>query len=1679
MIQIYRFHLLALTTLFAVSAADAQSVINLQPGANIAAAVATVGAAGGGTVNLAPGVYSVTSPILMQSNTTLNGAGSSTILQAPITPNSISIIANAGDGVSGIAIQNLVVDGNIPAGAFLTTPTGLNNPYQNAGISMVAVSTPISDITITNVEARNAGIGITLNNVTNVALAQVYVHDNNPGSASWNAAIQNCTLVNLLQTRFIGSHSADGLYALNDSFQLISNSEFSYNSGNGLLSSGGFFESIQNAILDFNFKSGIDTDNPSNTIDFVRVNYDAQYGIQIQPAGSTGLAQGIIGLGDAVGLGLFNGESYSGYATSTTPNLYEAELADGVLGAAATASWQNGYSGYSGLGYVDFSGNLAGGLLTFSSVGVVTSGTYTITAGYSNGSGVPVSMGLTVNGVSQGNLTFPSTGSYTTWGTITFTVNLNAGSNSIAVSSQPAGAPELDYIQVNTSVPAAPAAPTCVTATAGGAYSVILSWGAPAGAATYRIARSNSALGPFLPIAANVTATTYTDTRIFLGKTTWYYTVTAVNQGGASAPSAVATARTLLAPPAGLQATAGGSGVALSWMSANLASSYNVKRSLTTGGPYTTLASVTNTTNLTSTNFLQTYTDSTAVSGTTYFYVVSAVDSLMESANSYEVNTGTNSSGNNFSLSLSSGSFAVAPGSSTSAVLTVNTAAGFTTPVVLSTSTLPSGVTASFSPASVTGSVAAASTTVTVTFTAASGTAASTTTLSLKGTAGSGVFTVIEPLVVGVSQTITFNNPGNQTVGTPLPLSATASSSLAVSFSSSTSGVCTVSGGTATFISAGLCLITASQAGNSTYAPATPVAQGIIVAGSGSGNFSLTNLTSSFTVQAGGAPVSGTVNINTNACYAGPVYLQPSSQPYNVFVSILPSPVSGGGTAATTTATVTVTALLGAIGETYPLTVFGNGPNSEVHTATSSITILPAPQTITFNPIPTQTVGTPLTLVATASSGLPVSFASSTTTVCTVSGTTATFLIGGTCAIVASQAGNAAYLAAPNVSQTFTVNKEPQTITFNAIPPQNQGTVLTLTATASSGLPVSFTSTTPSVCALGPVTRVINLDATNTNNGASVTTTLSAATYTVTVVNTSTPGALYGGWNPDGTGLLALLGLLDWTERFGVQWLPGGDPLVLEQSGNPGYASAAAALSAFNAATSLTVYDQATNNVLGSTAAPWTFTLTAAQSVTFFIPDTNYSSHTGGVSLLLTQAGTGSTATMLADGTCSITASQAGNASYLAAPNVTQSFGVQQPQTITFNALPNEIVGTSQTLTATASSGLPVTLTSSTNGICTLSGTTVTNNAVGTCTITASQAGNTSYYAATPVSQSYSVTLLPQTITFNALPTEYIGTSQTLTATASSGLAVTLTSSTTGVCAISGTSVTNLAAGTCTITASQAGNGTYSAAPSVTQSYGVILYSQTITFNSIGTQTVGTPLTLVASASSGLPVTLTSSTTSVCTVSGTTATFLTTGTCTITASQAGNGTYYAATPVTQSFSVVRCYTPSTCNVYAKCHNDGSKPQNGGHDGGGYAYCDVLLGTQLTCNGYPYQLGTCSQPYAASCTTVTLTNGNYSCLKILAAGVNGNQTNQCFTINYTDGSQDNVYQSLSDWCSSAGFSGETVALSMPYRITPTGGQQTITNNLYQYSLTCNSSKTVQSITLPNNRNCVVHAITMCP
>jgi len=112
-----------------------------------------------------------------------------------------------------------------------------------------------------------------------------------------------------------------------------------------------------------------------------------------------------------------------------------------------------------------------------------------------------------------------------------------------------------------------------------------------------------------------------------------------------------------------------------------------------------------------------------------------------------------------------------------------------------------------------------------------------------------------------------------------------------------------------------------------------------------------------------------------------------------------------------------------------------------------------------------------------------------------------------------------------------------------------------------------------------------------------------------------------------------------------------------------------------------------------------------------------------------------------------------------------------------------------------------------------------------------------------------------------------------------------------------------VAPGTCSITASQAGNGTYAPATNVVRAFTIGKLSQTITFNAIPAMTVtSADQTISATSTSLLSVRFTSTTPAVCTiVSGNKIKAVSAGTCSITASQAGNSTYSAAKNVIKSF----------------------------------------------------------------------------------------------------------------------------------------------------------------------------------
>jgi large repetitive protein len=291
-------------------------------------------------------------------------------------------------------------------------------------------------------------------------------------------------------------------------------------------------------------------------------------------------------------------------------------------------------------------------------------------------------------------------------------------------------------------------------------------------------------------------------------------------------------------------------------------------------------------------------------------------------------------------------------------------------------------------------------------------------------------------------------------------------------------------------------------------------------------------------------------------------------------------------------------------------------------------------------------------------------------------------------------------------------------------------------------------------------------------------------------------------------------------------------------------------------------------------------------------------------------------------GTCTIDANVEGNPNYEPAPMAQQSFAVKKTQTIEVEPPKSTFAGTSYTAEAKASTGPPVETATLSSAICTVAGLTVSLIKPGTCTLRFSWNGNSEYEPA-QYTQTFQVVkgTVAQAITFTSLPPEptLIGFNYEVRAKGGeSGNRVTFSIDppSASICSISGSIVTFLAGGTCTIDANQAGNETYAPAPTAQQQVTVTRNAQAIEFTSSSPAPalVGNTYAISAVASSTLPVTFSPATPSVCTVSGSTVKLVSAGTCTINADQGGNAQWAPAPQRQQSFAVSIVVTPGPPNA---------------------------------------------------------------------------------------------------------------------------------------------------------------------
>ncbi|MBO2681370.1 tandem-95 repeat protein [Shewanella algae] len=514
-----------------------------------------------------------------------------------------------------------------------------------------------------------------------------------------------------------------------------------------------------------------------------------------------------------------------------------------------------------------------------------------------------------------------------------------------------------------------------------------------------------------------------------------------------------------------------------------------------------------------------------------------------------------------------------------------------------------------------------------------------------------------------------------------------------------------------------------------------------------------------------GAPIIGTASALDGQAVVN--FSAPASDGGSAITSYQVTSSPGGITASGANSPIGVAGLTN--GTSYTFTVQAiNAVGTSSPSAPSNSVVPKANQTISFNNPGAQDFGTTPTLAATASSGLTPVFSSSTTGVCTITASgTLTFVTTGNCSIDADQPGDSSYNAAPTVTQSFTVN---------AVVP---------------GAPTSVNAVASDASA------TVSFSAPASTGGAAI------SSYTVT----SSPGGL----TTSGAG-----------SPLTVSGLSNGTDYSFTVSAN-NTAGTGPASSPSNTVTPKANQTISFNNPGAQSfgSAP-TLTATASSGLTPV-----FSSNSTGV-CTITASGT---LTFVTTGICSIDADQTGDSSYNAAPTVTQSFTVNAvvpgaPTSV--NAVASDASATVSFSAPASTGGAAIssyTVTSSPGGL-TASGAgsplTVSGLSNGTDYSFTVSASNT---AGTGPTSSPSNTVTPkasQSISFNNPGAQSFGTTPTLTATASSGLAPVFSSNSTGVCTITTTGTLSfVSAGSCSINADQAGDSGYNAAPTVTQSFTV------------------------------------------------------------------------------------------------------------------------------------------------------------------------------------------------------------------------------------------------------------------
>jgi hypothetical protein len=772
-------------------------------------------------------------------------------------------------------------------------------------------------------------------------------------------------------------------------------------------------------------------------------------------------------------------------------------------------------------------------------------------------------------------------------------------------------------------------------------------------------------------------------------------------------------------------------------------------------------------------------------------------------------------------------------------------------------------------------------------------------------------------------QTITFASLSGKTYGdADFTVSATTSSSLPVAFTSTTTGVCTVTGVSVSIVASGTCTIAANQAGNADFEAAPQVTQGFAVA----------KAVLTVTAQPQSAPYGTEASVVTGA---GSVVYTGWQRSDTVDSGLVTGSVSY-----TTTFTNTSNAAASSLVIT-PVVTGLSAVNYSFAAATGAITVSKRNLTVTASSpsvnygdaVPTVTPGysgfvnsensTALSVAPTCTTAYTSTSNAGTTPSTSCSSATATnydfIYVSGSVTIAKSTPTMGSW---PNVIKTYGASN------FDVVAP----TVTGVTGGVPSG-GISYSSATPSVATVSGTTVTIAgqgistftasftpSDTTNYNS-ASTTMVLTVGKAPLTIT-ASSPTVTYGDAVPTITALYS--GFVSRQESSALSTLPActttyaitsdaGTSPVTSCTGAVGdnysidYVNGAVTISkAMQSALTL-------SSTSGTYGTPLTLVVSGgstAGAVTYVVANGSATgcSQTSG-SLTSTSSGTCTvTATMASDTNFNAVSSAATTVTLatrtlgIAADVKTSIFGAAAP-TFTYAQTGTRAYGDAITGVTYTFVGIAPTVYASSTTVPT---------AVGSYSITPSAAvfspGAASSYSITYTASTYTIGQSSQSITFTQPGDVTYGVAAFgVSPTSTSGLSVTVTSSTTSVCTVTGNSVSILSGGSCTLTANQAGNLNFTAAAPVARTFAVAKANQaTLSMSSPATAIFDQSITLAAIGGSGTGTLVFAKEAGTCSLSGGVLILGDAGSlCQVSATRVGDGGYNLATSVTQTITITR------------------------------------------------------------------------------------------------------------------------------------------------------------------------------